>query len=128
MDDLLTVMPAPIDATRDAIEALNRETERWVRKAIEKGPGWNVWRSNAETKYGDPFVIVHKFALLPPGLIAAPAGVVLIQPDLTPGERARLLAGRHDWKEDGWEDECGVPGCDHDCCAVYWGRKDPVRL
>lgn len=24
------------------------------------------------------------------------------------GERARLLAGRHDWREDKWEDECGV--------------------
>lgn len=31
--------------------------------------------------------------------------------DLTEGERARLAAGRDDWRENDWEDGCGLPGC-----------------
>ena len=27
--------------------------------------------------------------------------------DLTTGERVRLLAGRHDWREEDWQDHCG---------------------
>ena len=55
-------------------------------------------------------------------------GVLYKQPELTDGERARLLAGRHDWRESAWEDECGVPRCGHDCCAVYWGEREPTRI
>ena len=106
----------PLDPVRDAVLALAKETERWLRMAIENGPGWNVWRSAAETKAGDPFVIIHRFALVPPDTKTVGSGVLYTQPELTPGERARLLAGRHDWREDQWEDDCGVLDCGHDCC------------
>lgn len=107
------------DQTRHIVERLNAETERWLRVAIAKGPGWNVWRSNPRSPAGDVFVIIHDFQLLEPGAKPAGTGVVFAQPELTDGERARLLAGRHDWQEQRWEDHCGVDGCGHSCCEDY---------
>lgn len=48
--------------------------------------------------------------------------------DITPDEEARFNAGRSDWREADWEDECGVPDCGHSCCEVYWGLKEPTRI
>lgn len=110
------------DHTAHTLKQVADATERWVRKAIEKGPGWSVWRSNPRPKgdeIGDIFVIVYDFALIEPGAPAPGAGVLFRQPELTDGERVRLLAGRHDWRELAWEDECGVDGCGHSCCEAY---------
>jgi hypothetical protein len=98
---------------------LAAETERWAKKALEKGPGWNVWRSNPITSGGDAFFIVYHFSLLAAGDTAPGAGVIFNQPDLSDGERARLIAGRYDWQDDRWEDECGVLDCGHPCCESY---------
>lgn len=116
IDTLLVKRTPTFDVNKHMIDKIAAETERWVRKAIEKGAGWNVWRSNPRTKDGDVFIIVHDFALVPPGAAAPGAGWLFTQPDFTDGERVRLLAGRHDWREDAWEDECGVLGCGHPCC------------
>lgn len=43
---------------------LAAETERWVMKAIERGPGWTVWRSDPTYEIG---AIKHDFMLVPPG-------------------------------------------------------------
>jgi hypothetical protein len=98
---------------------LHKMTEAWSRKALEAGPGWNFWRSNPYHKDGDIFVITHDFALVAPGEKAPGAGVLFQQPELTDGERTRLLAGRHDWQEDRWQDHCGVGRCGHPCCEQY---------
>lgn len=114
------------EQSRVMIERLNAETERWLRKAIERGPGWNVWRSHMRSKGEgvgdgtyDPFVIVHDFALVPPDAAGPGPGLMFHQPELTDGERVRLLAGRHDWRDQDWEDECGVSDCGHSCCEDY---------
>ncbi len=114
------------DQARVMNDRLNAETERWIRKALERGPGWGVWRSEARCKGEgtgdgtyDPFIIVHDFALVPPGAGGLGRGLMFTQPELTDGERVRLLAGRHDWREDKWEDECGVLDCGHSCCEDY---------
>lgn len=105
------------DPVAHALEMLNAETERWLRKAIKAGRGWRLYRSHPEAKDGDPFVIVHRFKLIAPGEATLPgAGVVFTPPDLTDGERIRLLAGRYDWREDKWEDDCGVDDCGHPSC------------
>ena len=108
-----------VNHTKHMIEQLAAETERWMRKALENGPGWNVWRSLPGHKDGDIFVITHQFALVPPGAQAPGEGYLFTQPDFTDGERVRLLAGRHDWREQNWQDECGVPDCGHPCCERY---------
>jgi hypothetical protein len=44
-------------------------------------------------------------------------------------EANRYWAGRHDWRNDEWEDNCGDPGCDHPCCRtsyIPWSRPRPV--
>jgi len=110
-----------------AIVQVDRMTEAWLRKAIEAGPGVNLARSGP---IEDGFSIKYEFQLIQPGAdpeLRMPC-TIFKQPDLTDGERARLLAGRSDWREDQWQDECGVPDCEHDCCAVFWGRKAPTVL
>jgi len=107
------------DWAEHAYRVLQKQTEAYFRQALEKGAGWNVWRSEPRMKDDDPFVIVHDFALVPPGANAPGRGYLFRQPDLTDGERARLLAGRHDWEEHRWQDECGVPDCGHPSCERY---------
>jgi len=111
-----TYRASPFDQFAHLNRLLAAETERWIRKALERGPGWNVWRSDALCgDDGDPFIIKHEFQLVPAGATLS-KGVLFTQPDLTDGERVRLLAGRHDWREHEWEDECGVLDCKHPCC------------
>jgi hypothetical protein len=107
------------EQSRMMIERLNAQTERWMRLAIERGPGWSVWRSHPRTPEGNQFAIVHDFALIGPGEEGRGAGWLFTQPELSDGERVRLLAGRYDWQDDRWQDECGVTDCGHDCCEVY---------
>jgi hypothetical protein len=38
----------------------------------------------------------------------------------TPEERWRLEAGRHDWRERSWQDDCGRPG---GCCLQIGGPR-----
>lgn len=54
---------------RRAVDSLMAETERWCWRAIAKGVGWRVWRS--ECRWED-YHMIHEFALLPPG--ASPPG------------------------------------------------------
>lgn len=97
-------------------------TEQYLRQAVEQGPGWNLWRAGPCLDEGDPgFCPRYKFQLIAPGSdeeLEQP-GVLFVQPTLTEGERARLLAGRHDWQEDRWQDHCGVLDCGHSCCEDY---------
>lgn len=67
-----------------AAETLGAETERWCWRAIGKGVGWRVWRS--EPRWED-FHIIHQFALLPPG--ASPPGSGTIYGPFSKGEGER---------------------------------------
>lgn len=119
VDSLAIQRASTFDPHKHMLQQLAAETERWVRMALEKGPGWDVWRSEPRTAEGDHFVLVFEYALVPPGGSPPGTGMLFTQPELTPGERVRLLANRHDWREDRWEDECGVPDCGHSCCDNY---------
>jgi hypothetical protein len=46
---------------------------------------------------------------------------------MTEDERRRYFDGRHDWREDHWEDHCGDPDCGHpgNCC-VEWVDGNPM--
>lgn len=110
---------------------LNDLTEHFCRKAIEAGPGFNVWRGGPYFAESDPgFNARYEFKLVAPGSdeVLDQPGVMLLQPELTEGERARLLADRFDWRETSWQDHCGVPECGHSCCEAFWGEVEGTKL
>lgn len=119
----LTILSALGQAKRAAADlhttTINIVTERWLKKLLGQGPGWKLWRSHPQPQEEDPFIIRYGFALVPPGEDAPGAGILFTQPELSPGERERLIAGRHDWRDHEWQDHCGVADCGHKCCEDY---------
>jgi hypothetical protein len=71
--ELIKEFMARVNADADA------ETERWMAKAIERGPGWAVWRSHGRE---EDFHILHDFMLLPPGVRSAPAAGIIFEQKL----------------------------------------------
>ncbi|MFZ5704955.1 MAG: hypothetical protein ACOY5R_06770 [Pseudomonadota bacterium] len=58
-----------------AVAKLNAETERWCWKAIAKGVGWRVWRSDATPELdANGHRMTYQFQLLPPGHAAPASG------------------------------------------------------
>ena len=50
---------------------------------------------------------------------------------MTEDERRRYFDGRHDWREQDWQDHCGNTDCGHpgNCCAeMVWGNPVTARL
>jgi len=92
-----------------------------VRLALEAGPGVDVWRGGPFAG-DDGWSLHYEFKLVKRGErpeLRLP-GVMFVQPELTEGERIRLLDNRHDWREDRWEDYCGVPDCGHSSCEGHF--------
>jgi hypothetical protein len=82
--DFRTLIPAdakwtPFDLRHEAAQLradrLNAQTERMIWKAIAKGVGNRVWRSNPISDE-DGFVVRYQFAILGPDENAPGAGVV----------------------------------------------------
>lgn len=106
-----------ITQARAAQNQLDAVTESYLRKVVEMGPGYFLARG-IDHEETDVFVTRYLFQICAPGdEISIPGPKVIYrQPELSEGERIRLLAGRSDWQDDQWQDNCGVPGCGHDCC------------
>lgn len=76
--DLLADGPSlSSEIARAHAERLAAETERWCWKAVARGVGNRVWRSDSEPVNDDRgFRIVHRFAILAPGQCAPGSGMV----------------------------------------------------
>lgn len=74
----VTSTPLPATSVDPAmaalIDELDEETERWLWKALAKGTGYRVWRSDPMFE-GDQ--VSHAFAILAPGEQAPGEGTVL---------------------------------------------------
>ena len=40
---------------------------------------------------------------------------------MSEAEKSRLIHGRHDWRDDDWQDHCGDPNCEH-CDGATWDQ------
>lgn len=112
------------NAAAIAQRKLNGETERWLKMAIKRGAGWDVWRGGPFfDRPADNFASTYQFRIVKRGeRIDLPGpGVLFEQPELSEGERWRLCADRADWRDADWQDDCGRPGgC---CLAVADGPR-----
>jgi hypothetical protein len=49
----------------------------------------------------------------PEGLLVAFADLTYYRrPEFSESELRRFIDGRHDWRDEEWQDHCGLPGCE----------------
>lgn len=69
-------MPLPLDPARHAAERLVAVTESWCWKAIARGVGNRVWRSDPIYEPWPSTVVTHQFQILAPGEMPPGSGLV----------------------------------------------------
>lgn len=117
-----------VEDIRNVTEELAKQARTQLHRKIEKAvlaafrEGKDFVHTSPQVTQPDPFEIRNiweaaRYAVevrggpVEPGLDWNHELTVYRVGDLTEGERARLAAGRDDWRERDWEDYCGLPGC-----------------